>query len=444
MINKPVSIFLFFVLLLPITVMAGENLFDITSTTQAQIDAPLSAADRAQSIGKKHIILNDKLLFSVAGDELDFMTVAGTPYTVIFDRIVKGRKANTWIGHLKNHGIQYRVLITLNKKVIEGRITTPEGVMRIKSANNALILIDYELEGMQKVPFGNDVVLPEEDAPLSAPDEALSSGQENVTQEAAPSSYNGNTIVDVLVLYNADFKTRNNNDPSARIDHLAALANQAYLDSQISMQIRVVGTELIDYSTTPSNDDALDAISDTNDSTPDLAIAVAALREQVGADLVMFIRPFKASTHGGCGLAYLNRYMSSSAIFGTVGDGIDIDYSGSGGWSYCAEDALAHELGHTMGTTHDLANAGSQGHYPYSYGFGTNDTFGTIMSYTSPDVSLFSNPDLSTECNGYTCGSANADNARSLNNDKDTISAFRDEVIISSDVNLNGIYLLLL
>ncbi len=99
MINKPVSIFLFFVLLLPITVMAGENLFDITSTTQAQIDAPLSAADRAQSIGKKHIILNDKLLFSVAGDELDFMTVAGTPYTVIFDRIAKGRKANTWIGH---------------------------------------------------------------------------------------------------------------------------------------------------------------------------------------------------------------------------------------------------------------------------------------------------------------------------------------------------------
>ncbi|MCU7798954.1 MAG: hypothetical protein KZQ70_02120 [gamma proteobacterium symbiont of Lucinoma myriamae] len=124
-----------------------------------------------------------------------------------------------------------------------------------------------------------------------------------------------------MVLYNDEFKSRNNN-PSVRIDYLAAVANQAYLDSQVSMQIRVVGTELISYSNSLTNDSLLDAI--TNFS---LANAVTALRNQTGADLVIFIRPYQYS-HDSCGLAWLNIYMNLSGSLATVSDGSDINGSG--------------------------------------------------------------------------------------------------------------------
>ncbi len=432
-------ILLLFTLLLPASAIARQNLFDISDKPQTPVNKLQFSVDNSKSTGKETITLNSRLLSSKAGDELDFVSLSGTVYTVVFDKLRKGNRAKTWIGHLKDYGLQYRVILTLNKNTVEGRLATPEGTLHIKSSKGEVILMDYELQGMHKMPFGDDALLPQDEALLSATTELLSYEQDSVSLAAASTTVNGNTIVDVLVLYNADFESLNNNDAMTRIDHLAALSNQAYLDSQAAMQIRVVAAELIDYSNLTSNNEALDAISGTST----LANDIAALRNQTGADLVILIRPYQQSAHGGCGIAMLNKYMNSAHIFAVVSDGVDIDYSGDGSYFYCTDDAFAHELGHTMGLAHDLAHSGGvSGHYEYSYGYGTDELFGTIMSYTSPAVSLFSNPDIS-DCNNYICGSATADNARSLNNDKDIISGFRDEVI-SHTIPLNGMYYLLL
>ena len=427
------------VMLAPVTAIARENLFSLSGDSPVQIHQPQFAADIAQSTGRKKITLNDRLLSAAAGDELDFITLSGSSYTVIFDRLSKGGKSNTWIGHLKDYGIQYRVMITVNNNTIEGRISTPEGTMNLKSADGEVLLIDYKAEGMQRVPFGDDSKIPEPEALLPSADQPLSNEQNSIPAAAAPSTVNGNSIVDVLVLYNDEFKARNNN-PSTRIDHVAEVANQAYLDSQVDMQIRVVATELISYSNSLSNDSLLDAISSDYWHAGYLADKVAALRNKTGADLVIFIRPYQYS-HDSCGLAWLNINMNLGGSLGTVSDGSDINGSG---W-YCSDDTFAHELGHTMGLAHDKPHTYSGGRNPYSYGYGTDHQFGTIMSYTSPDVSLFSNPNLTSECRGYACGSANADNARSLNIDKATISGFKDEVISqTADVDLNSMYFLLL
>ena len=95
---------------------------------------------------------------------------------------------------------------------------------------------------------------------------------------------------------------------------------------------------------------------------------------------------------------------------------------GDNGGFYCSDYALAHELGHNMGSAHDRANASVPGISSYSYGYGIEGSFGTIMSYFDPQVGMFSNP--ATTCSTspfYACGIAagdpnEANNALSLNN----------------------------
>ena len=78
-----------------------------------------------------------------------------------------------------------------------------------------------------------------------------------------------------------------------------------------------------------------------------------------------------------------------------------------------------------MGSHHDHGHAAVSGAYHYSYGYGFDGKFGTIMSYFYPRVGKFSSPNMT--CSGsQVCGIADyADNARSLNNTRATVAAFR-------------------
>ena len=408
---------------------AREKLFEIPETA-------VNGKDKALSIGKKRIKLNNQLLFSKAGDELEFFSFSGVNYAAVFERFSQGRQAKTWIGYLKDHGKQYRVIITLNKNRVIGRIATPEGNLHIKSTQDGTLLLDYEREGMKGVPFGNDFLIPDNEPSLPGESSALEPVPVNV--EASPTVSGSNTIVDVLVLYNDLFVSENSNDPLTRIDFLTALANQAYLDSQVSMQIRLAHTELMSYDNSATNYTLLSDISGSGDST--VGNAVSSLREQYGADLVIFVRPYQYPEHGNCGYSNLNNAMNDSWVFATASDGIDVNYVAPGTYYYCSDNTYAHELGHTMGLAHDIDHASTAGSHPYSYGHGIDGTFGTIMSYWSPDVYYFSNPGIT--CNSNPCGITDAaDNARSLETDKNLISAFRDEV--NNTAFLNSVYLLL-
>src|SRR5690606_10215543 len=108
-------------------------------------------------------------------------------------------------------------------------------------------------------------------------------------------------------------------------------------------------------------------------------------------------------------------------------DGIDIDTG-----FYCDDFTLAHELGHNMGSTHDRANTSISPVFPYSYGYGFSGEFGTVMSYINPAIAMFSNPNI--DCLGQPCGiaqpdPASADNARSINNTRFEVAAFRETVV---------------
>ena len=355
----------------------------------------------------------------------------GARYEVVQDnRMLHVSGGTTWVGHLKDHDDIYRVLITTHQGHAFGRILTPDGEFLVKSDDSGTWLLDpreagwlptHSYDDVIQVPsFGTspnpDLPTPRQLAPHAGGDTVTPTDSTKLPKAA------GVTIIDVMLLYTPDLVNHYGAGLQAHLDSLIAAANQAYLDSQVNISLRLVHHAQVNYSETTSNSDALNAL--TYGSHSSLASA-SAWRDQYGADLVALLRPFSVANHVGCGLTWLNglngQAMNPAYGFAVVGDGNDV----GGSLYYCPDSSLAHELGHAMGSDHDRARSTTQGAYPYAYGHGVEGVFGTIMSYISPRVGMFSNPNI--KCSGsQPCGIADqADNARSLNNTRNSVASFR-------------------
>lgn len=206
-----------------------------------------------------------------------------------------------------------------------------------------------------------------------------------------------NNVLDVMVLYTTASQTASY--AKQRIQFLIDASNQAYKDSGVDASLRLVYAGPSRYTETNSNEQALDDFaSDSN---------VAALRDRYGADIVVFLRPLYVNTSGNCGIAYQGFLQGSGSYselaYAVVSDGSSKEPDTS---SYCTTGTFAHEIGHVQGNVHDREFSSSAGKFSYSYAWGINDRFGTIMSYYSPLVMLFSTPNLPTECAGTPCGFA--------------------------------------
>lgn len=356
---------------------------------------------------------------------------AGT-LAVALDRVARHASGSvTWVGHLDGLGTDYRVLITAGKEgSLHGNILTPAGEFRLEGANGRQILIDVRGAGLRTPPLPKDDgrVPPVQLKPSPG---AASAAQPPAEQAAAAASQ---SVIDLVVFYTPELVARYGSDAGARarIDHLVAIANQAYVDSGVAITLHLVNSVLAAYPAANNLSSALQALAASENSAygfpvdPSLANVVA-YRSAYGADLVTLVRPFStAADPTTCGLGYLGggglNNIANYANWGysVVNDGTDVN----GQHYYCHETTLAHELGHNMGSAHDPEHATSPGAYPYSYGHGQDNLFGTIMSYISPNVYKFSNPSLL--CVGQSCGITDQrDNARSLNNTRAAVSAFR-------------------
>ena len=405
-------------------------------------------------------------LRAVTGAELLVTGPNGQPIRLQYERHVEHPDGNwTWIGRVPGAKPGAEAILTFGEKAVFGsipygdeeplRLTTTGGRAWLMQTDRAMIA---RLDNAGTRPRKPDFLLPPRIGNASTPGAHLFSAAqvaEKVTATAA-------TTVDVLIGYTNGFATRlgGQSQATTRLTYLVDVTNQAYANSQIDAQVRLVRAMQVTYPDNTSNQAALYALTgvtctDQPNGSLDCEIVgspaslqpLHTARDQYGADLVSLVRNFNDPENDGCGIAWLNgggqRNITSDDQFS--GMSVISDSNGTGPGSFpdnsfvCRDESLAHELGHNMGSAHDRDTAdgdddvlqpGEYGRYPYSFGHKTDagaGNFFTVMTYGDTGQTkyrVFSNPDI-TYCGGRACGVANqADNARSLRQTMPVVAGF--------------------
>ncbi len=221
----------------------------------------------------------------------------------------------------------------------------------------------------------------------------LATGVEGASAE--PLAVTGTAVVhDLLVLYTAaSANAYGQAGLAGMIESAVQSANQAYINSQVGVDLNIVGVQASPVSESGSGmSSTLNSLK--NNST------VRGLRDSLAADMVMLI----SQETDWCG--YANLTMTSTTINGVTTSNTDA-YAITA--ARClSNNTLAHEIGHLQGLDHDRANSTGSGFYAYSYGYRrcVDGGFTDIMSYpcsvSVPRILNFSNPAISY--NGYPTG----------------------------------------
>ena len=395
-------------------------------------------------------ISEEHALRAVVTGEMTVAAPDGQSIQLRYQRHLEHPNGNwTWIGR-DEHGEE--AIVTFGAKAVFGSIPRHGGEeLRLATTDGQTWVVETDASKQHHPDTKRpDYVLPPELVQSFVADQPViaSAAMEALTPSA------GATIVDLAVGYTTGFASELGGDSQAvtRLQNLVDVTNEAYSNSQINAQIRLVRTVRVNYSDATDNNNALAKLSGYESGVGNIPVdpafnALRAARDQYGADLVSLVRRFRTPENEGCGVAWLiggdqSRIDGSDAPWGysVVSDDLDRgDLDESDSKTYvCRKETLAHEIGHNMGQAHNSEDSGgTPGAHSYSYGYREASTTGfyTVMAYRLTDssqksVRYFANPNVSEVNTGRPTGVANvSDNARSMSIVMPIVASFRAAVV---------------
>lgn len=315
------------------------------------------------------------------------------------------------------------VLYTQGQSTAIGEVYTDKRHLYFELKDSDLWVVDITASRLLPGLYHHDVANPQAQL-FSVPTELLEAGARTLNRQNP-------IIIDTLLIYTPNIVAAYPGDMTETLmNHVIAKANQTFVNSGANILLRLVDTELVDF-TLPSSLVALtemaSALDDSNATVPDASLAnLSQLRDSVGADLVAMIRTHDLNEREVCGVAR----------FPTTANDLLINVSNVGisGGSNCV-NTFTHEVGHNFGAGHQQVGGSSVGALNFSGALIAFEQYNTIMSSigTGDDnrnykLPLFSSP--SFNCGGDACGDAQtADNVSTINFFAEQNAALRAQVV---------------
>lgn len=389
-------------------------------------------------------------IHAIVDGKLRLTTPSGQHLEYTYQRHVEHADGNwTWIGRLAGHDDQ-EAIITFGDHAAFGTFgQSGEEPLQLTMRDGVTWLMETDRSQLRQVEESVqtrqlDYLLP----PQLTQAVGRKTGISTAAQQTQSATATPAVTVDVVLGYTTGFAASLGGQSQAvtRLEFLVDVTNQAYANSLIDSQIRLVHTLVVDYPDATDNGDALEKLTgyeeNVGPTTPDPAFSeLRAARDQYGGDVVSLVRKFQTPENVGCGIAWLiggeqSTIDAGSEPFGysVVSDGIDVD-EGDGFTYSCRLETLAHEFGHNMGQAHNSEDSSSTGAHAYSYGYreASSSGFYTVMAYrlsnsSQYSIRYFANPNVSYEARPTGVENA-SDNARSMLQTMPIIASFQATVV---------------
>ncbi len=321
--------------------------------------------------------------------------------------------------------------LTYGERGVFGRIHAEDGLFLVHSDATGTWLLDLNDDRIEVDRFHDDTLgqpalhpmarLTADQAKTMDPAEHTRSTLAQVASQHAEAT--SISQIDVMFLYTPDMVERYPGSLiETRLNHLIAIANQAMVDSQVPIAVRLVHHREVAYNRNTNNSATIQDLraAAAGQLIPGFG-GLANLRETHGADIVAFTWPHDIETRGSCGVAFFPRQLDDGSWDRSLG--VHIDNDGASNWSVCSDAVFTHELGHNLNAEHQREASSGDDPSRSNYAFIQDGRFHTVMGsfgtghrdrYRRLDV--FSNPEIL--CGGEPCGSTTpgrgSDNAATL------------------------------
>ncbi|WP_363800662.1 FG-GAP-like repeat-containing protein [Lysobacter firmicutimachus] len=362
---------------------------------------------------------------AAAGGRLRVTTPSGQLLDYVYEEQVRHDNGDwTWIGRAASGDSGLRASVTFGAEAVFGTFAVPgQAAMRLVTRGGAAWAVEVDPGAAQAAATA-----------ASAPDYLIPPTVAAGKLPDAPAAANTDPqmrLIDVVVGYT---ERAPQSVVMTHLNDMMSFANSILRGSGVKARLRMVNARYVDYYVNDANDQiTLQKLTGSPTVAPDPAFAgLRAAREQFGGDLAVLVRDMVGVTTPGCGASWLLGAHLKGIDAGDAAYGYSVVKNASG----CSDMYFLHQIAHNLGAQHDSATAGAGGSveygaYPYSFDY-VGATFHTALatSSTTRPMQTLSNPRRTCAYGGDEgppppCGTAEADNVRTLQQTIPIVSRFR-------------------